>query len=213
MLLQSFTHLNAHILTSNKWNAERKDMICSKKWIKSPVFSQTSVFGSQHLWSMLWYKKKEGYLCLFVFICVFGVKASTTLQLVLGHSNLAKKSWLVESLNLNCHLTISTNSTHKHDEPGCSCMRTKSIGISRHIDRFLFALWKRTLSRATQIATWRPCCLSCANTYSHCNHDDTKWLKAGSNCQTRQWGRGVKMPPHCCLFLAFQNTCWLSQWK
>lgn len=91
MLLQSFTHLNAHILSSNKWNAERKDMICSKKWIKSPVFSQTSVFGSQHLWSMPWYKKKEGYLCLFVFICVFGVKASTTLQLVLGHSNLAKK--------------------------------------------------------------------------------------------------------------------------
>lgn len=93
-------------------------------------------------------------------------KKKTTLQLVLGHSNLAKKkSWLVESLNLNCHLTISTNSTHKHDEPGCSCMRTKSIGISRHIDRFLFALWKRsTLSCATQIATWRPCCLSYANT-------------------------------------------------
>lgn len=33
-------------------------------------------------------------------------------------------------------------------------------------------------------------------------------------CQTVKPGSGgVKMPSLRCLFLAFQNTCWLSQWK
>lgn len=45
------------------------------------------------------------------------------------------ESWLI------CHFRILTNTYDQPDEPGYSCMRTKSVGFSRHVDRFLFLLW------------------------------------------------------------------------
>lgn len=53
---------------------------------------------------------------LFVFL-VWSPQLHCSWSLAIRILQQKKKSWLVESLNLNCHLTISTNSTHKHDEP------------------------------------------------------------------------------------------------
>lgn len=200
MFLQSFTRLNSHILTSNKWNAERKDMICSKKkFIKSHLFTNCSFWLTAFVKHAMIKKKKK----LFVFICVFGVKPSTTVQLVLGHSNLAKKkkSWLVESLNLNCHLTLSTNSTHKHDEPWLQLHAHNQIHW--HQSSYWQIPFRSLKEKDTELCDTD--CNMTALLPVICKYVCCQTVKPGSG--------GVKMPSLRCLFLAFKNTCWLSQWK